>query len=347
MKKLLTLSTIALMVIFAASFAIAGDWHSGANNTCSDCHTMHFSRSHDMAGGLGDDTWQLGSTGPNHYLLKAPVNELCLSCHDGQTDIPDVLGADTNDLEADAAAGGRSAGALNEVGGVDDYADYTGHTLGSTAAAPGGIWAAAEGLECVDCHSQHGRSNGYRNTFSPASRVISYAKEAEDKTGKHVYETYGHGATVAQHYGQNYIGLLEPDQTASGVADYCKDCHTNFHGAKGGLEVGGNAEGEWTRHPNSNANIGALSHGHSTIARHSGRLYRVRTMSATGDWGTQGTAWTGAPTDLTPTCLSCHKAHGNHNAFGLILATGAAPIGEDGDTTDFKAICTQCHGQGG
>ncbi len=262
-----------------------------------------------------------------------------------------MLGNDTNNIAAIPGAGGRSAGALNEVGGVDNYPEYSGHTLGSTVKAPGGTWTpGTEGLECLNCHHQHGKGNGYRNVNSPNGLTISYAKEAEDKTGKDVYETYGPGSSLDKHYGQDYIGLLEPDQTKSGVAAYCKDCHTDFHGTAGDpLTVGGTgANGtEWIRHPNAGADIGANTHGHSALATYSGKLYRVRVMSSIGDWGTQGTAWTGAPTNLTPTCLSCHKAHGNHNAFGLILASGTQPIGEDGDSSNSKAICTQCHIQGG
>ena len=43
--------------------------------------------------------------------------------------------------------------------------------------------------------------------------------------------------------------------------------------------------------------------------------------------------------------MSCHKAHGNTNAFGLVFQTGAANPGENGDGTQAKALCGQCHVQ--
>ena len=43
-----------VMVAFAAvglwaGLAMAGEWHSGTNNVCYDCHTMHFSMQHGFA----------------------------------------------------------------------------------------------------------------------------------------------------------------------------------------------------------------------------------------------------------------------------------------------------------
>jgi len=351
MSRLLLVTGAALMVVFAAGISFAGDYHMGDTGFCSDCHTMHFSRSHDMSGGSGDATWKLGS-GPNEYLLKNNPNHLCLACHDDQPGIPDVLGSDINGV-----TGGRSAGAMNRVGGVPGYPEWTGHTLGSTAQAPGGTWAhAGAGLDCLDCHSGHGRGSGFRNLFvenGGASITVSYAKGSQSQAGKDVYEAWtppapGQPDDLNLHYGQDNVNLIEPDQTKSGAAAFCKSCHTNFHGDKGGIEVGGTAAGEWIRHPNSNCDIGGLGGGHSQLSRYADRLYRIRVMSAAGQgWGVQGQKWAGAPTNLTPTCLSCHKAHGNKHAFGLILATGTQPIGEDGDSDDTRMTCTQCHKQGG
>jgi hypothetical protein len=78
LKKL----TMIVAATFAAS-AYAGEWHAGENNLCTDCHTMHFSMNHNWDGTTPvattpqkDGNW-LSATGPNHYLLKAPANELC------------------------------------------------------------------------------------------------------------------------------------------------------------------------------------------------------------------------------------------------------------------------------
>jgi len=65
-----------------------------------------------------------------------------------------------------------------------------------------------------------------------------------------------------------------------------------------------------------------------------------------------GTGTDGTFTDASPFCLSCHKAHDNMNAFGLIFLSGTAgqPYTEEGSTTDpqtgIRNLCRQCHTQG-
>ncbi len=60
--------------------------------------------------------------------------------------------------------------------------------------------------------------------------------------------------------------------------------------------------------------------------------------------------------DAAPGCLSCHKAHGNQNPFGLMFLNGnATAIDEEGgyatgQTQDlvqgYRNLCGQCHSQG-
>jgi hypothetical protein len=53
-------------------------------------------------------------------------------------------------------------------------------------------------------------------------------------------------------------------------------------------------------------------------------------------------------TDLTMSCMSCHKGHGNQNAFGLIYMLGTGTVTEQGDAgVDARNMCRQCHGMGG
>ena len=67
-------------------------------------------------------------------------------------------------------------------------------------------------------------------------------------------------------------------------------------------------------------------------------------MSPTGVWESLD------PVDLadsTPTCVSCHKGHGNQNAFGLIYMAGTGVVTEEGDDgAQAKHLCGQCHVQG-
>ncbi|HET6350018.1 MAG TPA: cytochrome c3 family protein [Candidatus Krumholzibacteria bacterium] len=365
MKKMLGLLCIGAVAVLVPLAAVAGDYHRSATLVCSDCHTMHFSQTHgyqNADGSYGVDSGfpggftPLGGAGPHPYLLRNEVNELCLTCHNGQTFAPDVLGPNTNSYV-------RMAGALNEVSdGL--LVQQTGHTLGTTDAAPGSnpSWSAAAGLECTNCHYPHG-SSSYRNlagdpgNYSGLGRsyaVVSYnAGAAPNYAGlypqdltKDVYQHDGSLGQLATHYAFANVDFNEPAATpalyaGSAYAFFCKGCHTDFHGAQGGSEVGGTGGEAWLRHPNAVADIGALGGGHSSYSQYTtaGKTNYVKTMSETGTW---------PAADNTPSCFSCHKSHGNENAFGLIYMKGTGTITEQGDDgTTVKEMCRQCHSQGG
>jgi predicted CXXCH cytochrome family protein len=365
MKKIIILG-IAAVAMFAAT-ALAGDYHKGADLVCNECHVMHYSQSHDYAGSPHQAPM---ANGPNEYLLRNKVNELCLSCHDGNAWAPDVLGANT--------AGGattRLAGALNwNNGSTLGYLPETGHSLGYTGTTWPGKGGSTQtlptdGLECVNCHGPHGSMTSYRN-LNKAD--VTYAIGTNELT-KWVFETDAThmtgGATGANHYDVSNVDYNEPGGTGSRYADMCKACHADFHGALGGAEVGGVIPSgktlyeEFHRHPASDVNIGALGGGHSAMRRAASgstpidrgfamKAYRVKVMSQSGFWGAQGTplyplqtGQTALPTDMTPSCFSCHKSHGSTKPFGLIYATGGFDFGENGDGI-YQDLCKQCHIQG-
>lgn len=354
--KTISITCIFLFALFG--LAAAGDYHYGTTLRCSDCHVMHFSQQHgyDSTGG---GTFTALGTGPNTDLLRAPVNELCLTCHDGQAFAPDVYGVNTQ-------TNVREAGALNKVGDAGPYYPGMGHTLGITSAPPGGTgWTPdpTDGLDCVDCHQQHGYAGGvvdtggtgqYRNLVgksgnSAALTPVTY-RVGTNNLAKDVFERDATLGQPAVHYDIANVDFNEPTATASAYGAWCKGCHTDFHGSSTDAFMRDPTEGAgigWLRHPTADVNIGGQSAGgHSSLTQFKNNLYRTKVMSPTGDWGTQGVAWTTAPTDLTPSCFTCHKAHGNKNAFGLIYALGNAPLGEQGDGTEAKNLCRQCHVQG-
>ncbi len=350
LMKRLTLVGIAAMALLACG-AMAGDYHTGASLNCAECHVMHYSQTHGYnSDGTGINVG-LGASGPYHFLLRDEVNNLCLACHDNQTFAPDVLASNGGSVPTN----GRQAGALNRDN-TAPYFDATGHTLGATDVAPGGTFANADGLSCIDCHQQHGYggfvaagNNPYRNVLYSAGGVsgpgLSYAVGTNDLT-KDIYEASA--AFGGDHYDLQNVSFNEPDPTASGYGAWCQGCHTDFHGSSTDANMRNAAaatQTEWYRHPTADANIGAATGGHSSLGDFSSAPYRVQVMSSTGDWGTWGTAWTGAPADLTPSCMSCHKAHGNQNSFGIIWSTGAANWGENGDGVRYQEVCGQCHVQ--
>ena len=153
------LGIVMLALAFAAgSIALAADYHMGTTLHCSDCHNMHGSLTHGQDGNPANPAL-VG--GPTTFLLKgADPNSMCLACHDGTTLAPDVMGANTGSFV-------REAGGLPT--GTTPYESWKGHSLGSMATAPGGTFSNPTGLECVDCHNQHGVSSvtgfpvGYTN----------------------------------------------------------------------------------------------------------------------------------------------------------------------------------------
>ncbi len=346
------ITTLALLLLLAVG-VLSGDYHSGTTLFCNDCHVMHASQQHGYSTNGGGIF--VTPNGVNEYLLRDEPNALCLQCHDNSGIAPDVLA----DNGGNVPTNGRQAGALNRDN-TAPYFDATGHTLYSTDVAPGGTWSnASAGLECINCHTQHGRSLTiapavyplYRNVNvfingTPTTPMMTYAIGTNDLT-KDVFER---SATMGgDHYSTSNVDFNEPNPTMSGYGSFCKQCHTDFHGSQSDANMRNTAGGageEWYRHPTADANIGALTGGHSSLSRFRTNLYRTQVLSSSGDWGAQGVAWTAAPADLTPSCMSCHKAHGNSNPFGLIFATGMVAVDENGDGTNYRQLCGQCHGQG-
>ena len=349
MKHALTLMVALVLIVPVA--AMAGDYHSGVTLNCSDCHVMHGSQSHSYAADGVGTIPAIGGAQPYKFLLRNESNQLCLTCHDGQSTAPDVLHLNFRT----AGTEGRAAGALN-TGNATPYFNATGHTLGSTDIAPGGTWNNALGLKCVDCHAAHGtgtagNTNPYRNlaTSATGTRIapVSYATATNDLT-KSVFQRTATLGAVA-HYDLTNLDYNEPSATASDMGTFCKACHTNFHGSASDANMRnqtGPAGKEWLRHPTANANIGAIGVDHSSLTQFATRIYRPKVMSPTGNWGTQGVAFATPPADLTPSCFTCHAAHGSTNSFGLKNITGGALVGENGDGGTFRETCRACHVQG-
>ena len=318
------------LAIALTGIAWAGDYHTGSTLTCSECHVMHASQQH----GYNPDGsgFFAPPVGTNEFLLRNEVNALCLSCHDGQTFAPDVLGIQTGTVI-------RAAGALNDGTNAAPYFDASGHTLGSADVAPGGTFTNADGLKCVDCHQQHGYGGGvvanpWRNLLGGSSgsyAALSY-ETAASPTG-----AFDVTQLAATDYVWTNLTFNEPTADVSAYADFCKSCHTDFHGTVGGSEIGGTeAGGLFIRHPAATVNIGAIGGGHSSLAVYQGQTNQVLTQTPDG-----------AGSIFTPSCFSCHKGHGNQNAFGLIFMSGTGIVDEQGDDgTAAKDLCGQCHVQG-
>ena len=188
---------------------------------------------------------------------------MCLGCHDGQAWAPDVFEGHTNGYV-------RQAGALNELGGNGLYPAATGHTLDSTRRAPGGTFTNADGLKCTDCHSPHGRASrrlppaitngGYRNLYRSGVRqhqLLASGRRRRERPGPLRCSRTRPAAPAPTTTATTTSPSTSPYATASAYANFCKSCHTDFHGDMGGAEVGGVAitggYEEFHRHPASTA----------------------------------------------------------------------------------------------
>jgi len=332
--------------------ARGGDYHVGPTLVCGDCHVMHRAEEPAPAPVDPDLRAENDAVLPREEraggLLREDVNDLCLSCHDGSSRAADVLGHN----EGSSPGAIRQAGYLNRLGGANQAG--TGHTLGSNDMAPGSSppWQAdldgppGGGLDCIHCHLPHGRRAAYRNLRAdagnnlPGEGLVTYNDELAGRNdlARDVF------VRRARDYDESAVDFNEPDATDSAMARFCAGCHGEFHGVPGSKAIGGLDVGEghvgFVRHPASGVDIGGVGGELSSLERLRSHRTRVKVMSSSASWSALGP-------DLTPTCITCHKAHGNGNPFALILRSGRGAPTEDGDTdgNSLEDLCGQCHVQ--
>lgn len=368
MKKIL----FGLAIMSYAGVAFAGEYHSGAQLVCSDCHTMHDSRSHSFnsfsdqfVGGLGTRDFATQPSVGHHYLLvQSTVEGTCLACHNGQTFAPDVFAAAT--AQTTTVTGGlttpdkRSAGAIDEAGAtIDGYTEDMGHSMGAKVLPPGynntDVWtgATAEGFHCADCHTPHGNGayrnlvNKYSRLASPATTLVAptpptYAKATAQDLTKDVtiLATANSYDTDKVAFGNAVAG------TPSKLNQLCAWCHGNFHGA-GTVD----ANSVVIRHP-TDATLSSAAHG--AAVADGPQFTVVRPIRSATDAA-------GFVTNAEVACVSCHKAHGNGRGFALVYpnfvdalisgtsGTFTADVNlENGSdaTVGVRSLCVSCHGMG-
>jgi hypothetical protein len=332
--------------LLTGAAAPPGDHHVGATLKCADCHVMHYSQSHGYQPNGSDPFRPLGP-GPNRSLLRNDLTDTCLSCHDLGGFATDVLGTNTGSQLGIV----RSGGYLNRLGMVG--LPETGHTLDSLANAPGSSppWNASDengvgqGLTCVNCHAPHaelgtGHPTGsqFRNLRSDpghASSVwVTYnGTEGLNDLSRDVY------LRDFDDYDESQLDWNEPDSQDSAIARWCGGCHNDIHDNWLLSSIGGSGTPgtSWfERHPVFDDDLDS-----EQLDEYNPKANKVKVMSEVGIWDPAGF-------DVTPTCVTCHRGHGNGNPFGLIYRSGTGTPTEDGDSNGSTVdhLCLQCHAEG-
>jgi hypothetical protein len=311
--------------------------HTPESLVCTDCHLAGGEQVRPPLGGVPAGAAAAPGGAPNRAFLRyADPLDLCLSCHDDHPGVPDVLGEDVNGL-AD-----RSAGAF----GPPDVAGGNGHVLVHALAAvgaagdqapgprPAAVWTA--GVTCIDCHDPHG-SHLARNLRPPESDPGVAALGLFDDP---------HAVGMARYESRAVTyGTLDGDDLRE-VSSVCLRCHADLSGAHG-LLPGGEGYGRHPCYDSAGGAVNDLAQGaargitspaHWAEGRGSGfagtQRVRVVVRGATDFAG--GQVVSGGRNGVF--CLTCHKAHGSSQPFGLAwpAARGLTATG-----------CDQCHAVAG
>lgn len=308
----------------AAVAPLGRTYHNGGTLVCVECH----------GNGSKTSATRFASMERRSSLRSEDALDTCLGCHDGKIGIPDVVGDDVNNLRARSAGRFEAPGRRNPHG--HDLAYGLGEQVGTSAVCSrchsGGMATAS--VTCVDCHDPHGngRPRNLRFASDPAATPQLGLLVSPLASGLERYES----DNVA-------FGTLDSEQLREASA-VCVDCH---HAMSGAMHVDPNHDGLHEMHPTYDSEHGATNvirqgaskgtsdPGHWERGAGSGFVgaERVRIVTRGADSYARARVVNAATNGVF--CLSCHRAHGSDQPFGLVwtAARGSGPAG-----------CDQCHG---
>jgi cytochrome c2 len=180
------------------------------------------------------------------FLRESDRVALCLSCHDGNASIPNVVGEDVNGL-AD-----RSAGFF----GSPDLPDGRGHRLGnglglrSAGAGPRDrcyqVDARTGTVACADWHDPHGNH---------VSRNLRRASDPEATPALGLFVDPAADGMSRYESGSVSYGTLDSDALRE-VSSVCVGCHRDYSGAE---NLGPGGSGRYQRHPSYDSERGSMN----------------------------------------------------------------------------------------
>jgi Doubled CXXCH motif (Paired_CXXCH_1). len=384
LKVLLSIAVVIVALpMFAADAYHAGQYAncSDCHTMHASIHDNHGATQVDApsspvtAGGTGVNAWLPVQGDAEHYLLKGTEASICIACHDGKTFAPDVVGA--NSFTAGGGTAVRAGGFLDGTGG---------HQLGSTIVPPGfnplvigavagtesKVYDPAGGLECLSCHGAHGSQTVYRQlapyswgssnggpnirsavqpkraVAASPTLVIDGSVDVNIGVAAYAPGTAGYYEASSITYIKNPTTVLSGQTSSNNRYDtFCAACHGQFHGGATGqgatataLDTNGNVFDDtaklFVRHPTAGVKMGSNASTYNSAVKTG---WQKAPMYVT-------TQTTNPNDNDTPGCVSCHKAHGNNNPFGL-LYVGPGALTEGGSASgSYVSLCHQCHGMG-
>jgi hypothetical protein len=335
--------TVVFLACLLTGPAVA--FHDGGVGACNGCHFTH--------------AVDGGPVTSSYLLIGENSTDTCLRCHG--TTAGNSWGMDA--LAPGSLYGGGQFVFLTEDNINDEpgssliiSGDHAGHnvispSMGSgadlnNATSPGGTYPSSF-LTCTSCHDPHGQGNHFRFLYGsdyPLSRSGGYE--------------FNYTSPAIQADGISIFGPPESDShhTAyrSGVADWCRNCHSLVHEeSSGGFEhpqdeaLGGDELSEYNSYQGTGDNSGTGVDAYKVLVP-----YQDLSSPGTGDTGP-------ASSSSRVMCLSCHRAHASSAPYAGRWDFNITTWADEGLSGSYPIpnpypligptqaqLCEKCHGSG-